>query len=151
MKFAQLALLFSAVAAVRLTDEEDHSDEFFEAYQDGQHFGKQTYHRVAPTLFSGDGDDIFMRSMIMQYALEGKNKDGTPNHKFFMNEAQTKAAAAEVLANNKKMPEGERDAYLQKYFAKTWAHFDVNGSGMVEVQVMPQFMRFIASDQQLQL
>ena len=149
MKFATLALIATA-SAVRLSDEKDHSDEFYEAYQDGQHFGKVTYHRVAPAWFTDDADDIFMRSMVMQYALEGKNKDGSPNHKFWMNEAQTKAAASEVLDTNKGMKEG-RDAYLSNYFAKTWAHFDVNSSGMLEVIKMPQFMRFLTSDQDLHL
>ena len=44
-----------------------------------------------------------------------------------------------------------RSAYLDTYFAKAWAHFDVNQSGEVEVIKMPQFMRFLASDQNLSL
>ena len=92
-----------------------------------------------------------MKSMIMQYALEGKNKDGTPNNKFWLNESQAKAAASEVLDNNKHMKPAERDTWIKQYWERTWAHFDVNKTGMVEVSVMPQFMRFLASDQQLQL
>ena len=130
MKFAQVALMFGAVAAVRLSggdDEEDHSKEFFEASQDGQHFGKLTYVRVPPAYFTDEGDDIFMKSMIMTYALEGKNKDGTPNHHFWMTKDQAKSAASEVLDNNKKLTNSA--SYLAEYFEKTWAHFDVNQAG----------------------
>ena len=154
MKFASIALIFGVVSAIRLQDDKeevDHSKEFFEASQDHQFFGKLEYIRVPPAYFTDEGDDLFMKSMIMTYALEGKNKDGTPNNKFWMNEAQTRAAAAEVLDNNKHMERSARESWINTYFERTWAHFDVNKTGMVEVQVMPQLMRFLASDQQLQL
>ena len=41
--------------------------------------------------------------------------------------------------------------YLDTYFAKAWGHFDVNRTGKVEVIKMPQFMRFLASNQQMYL
>jgi hypothetical protein len=56
----------------------DHSGEFFKASDSGQLHGGG-YERVTTPRFSADSDDIFMRSMIEQYALEGKNKDGSPN------------------------------------------------------------------------
>ena len=68
-----------------------------------------------------------------------------------MNVAQTKAAASEVLQTHANLKDGALSEYLDKYFAKSWAHFDVNESGMLGVEVMPQFMRLLASDQQMQL
>ena len=61
-------------------EEEDHSKEFFHAYESGRLDG--AYKRGLPDDFSADSDDLFMRSMIKNYALEGKNKDGSPNGNF---------------------------------------------------------------------
>ena len=129
----------------------DHSGEFFEAREHGTGPLDKKYERVVPTNFADGGDDLFMRSMIKTYALEGKNKDGSPNGQFFMDEATTRAATGEVLETHKNLKGGAKQDYLKTYFPRTWAHFDVNKSGKVGVEVMPQFMRFIASDQTLSL
>ena len=150
MKF----ILIGAAAAVTLSSFndplEDHSGETFKPHEHEME-GEGGYERVTPTNFAADSDDIFMRSMIQQYALEGKNKDGSPNGSFNMDEAATRAAAAEVLHTNAHMPTADISAYLDTYFSKAWGHFDVNRSGTVEVIKMPQFMRFLASDQYMYL
>jgi hypothetical protein len=130
----------------------DASDEWFLASQSG-HGGLNgnTYERVIPERFSGGDGDSFMNSMIMNYAQEGKNADGTPNGNFQMTEAQTKQAAIEVLGTHKKMAGAELDAYLKQYFDRTFAHFDVNKAGMIDVGSIPSFMRFLASDQQMSM
>ena len=131
-------------------DEVDHSGEFFK-HTEHDMLGEGGYKRVTTPRFSADSDDIFMRSMIQNYAQEGKNKDGSPNGQFWMTEAGTRGATAEVLATHKKMKGEELDKYLKTYFPRSWAHFDVNRTGKLEVIKMPQFMRFIASDQQMYL
>ena len=137
---------------VQLGDEEevDHSGEYF---LPGQHemLGGGGYERVVPARFATDADDIFMRSMIEQYALEQKNKDGTPSGKFWMDEAGTRAASREVLETNCKVSGKARDDWMSAYFEKAWNHFDVNRTGKVEVIKMPQFMRFLCSNQELYL
>ena len=133
--------------------ESDHSKEYFPAGTD-EMLGDSIigeYKRVTPARFAEDSDDIFMRSMIENYALEQKTKKGFPSGNFWMNEATTRAAAAEVLETHKGMKGGELTSYLDKYFGKAWNHFDVNRTGFVEVIKMPQFMRFIASDQYMSL
>jgi len=92
-----------------------------------------------------------MRSMIMKYAAEEKDEDGVPNGAFFLNEASARAASAEVLGSHKGLKGADLKGYLDTYFPRTWAHFDVNGAGFIGVEVMPQFARFIASDQTMQL
>ena len=131
-------------------EEEDHSKEFYHAHESSK-ADDAKYKRATPDRFSADSDDIFMRSMIETYALEGKNKDGSPNGNFVMDEATARAAASEVLATHKGMNGAALKSYLDTYFAKAWAHFDVNRTGKVEVIKMPQFMRFLASDQSLSL
>jgi hypothetical protein len=102
-------------------------------------------------MFSADSDDLFMRSMIMKYAAEEKTEDGAPSGAFFLNEASARAAATEVISTHLGLSGADLKGYIATYFPRTWAHFDVNGSGFIGVEVMPQFVRFIASDQTLQL
>ena len=99
--------------------------------------------------------------MITKYAVEERTdtellEDGTkiggePTGKFWMNQATTLAASKEVLATHKGLKGDMLQSYLDTYFAKAWAHFDVNQTGEIEVIKMPQFMRFLASDQYMQL
>ena len=149
MKFAVIALV-AVASAVKLNDEPDHSGEVFAP---GQHdmLGAGEYKRVTPARFAADDDDIFMRSMINQYANEHKNKDGSPNGKFTVTESGARAAASEVLSTHKGMTGATLATYLNSYFAKAWGHFDVNRVGNIEVIKMPQLMRFLASDQQMYL
>uniref|UniRef100_A0A7S3IGS5 EF-hand domain-containing protein n=1 Tax=Strombidium inclinatum TaxID=197538 RepID=A0A7S3IGS5_9SPIT len=127
-------------------EEEDHSKEKFQPWESGKE-DDAAYKRVIPAHFSADSDDLFMRSMINHYAQEGKNKDGSPNGSFTVDEGSARAAASEVLNTHKGLSGASLQSYLNTYFAKAWAHFDVNRSGAIEVIKMPQFMRFLASDQ----
>jgi hypothetical protein len=128
----------------------DHSGEFFKASEHGQK-GEGSYERVTPPRFAADDDDIFMRSMIEQYAQEGKNKDGSPNGQFSLTEAAARAASSEVLHTHRHLEGKAREAYLATYFPRTFAHFDVNRTGSIDAIKMPQFMRFLSSDQQMYL
>ena len=68
-----------------------------------------------------------------------------------MDEGAARAASSEVLHTHKQMTGKVRENYLKTYFPRTWAHFDVNRTGKIEVLKMPQFMRFLCSDQQMYL
>ena len=153
MKFtlAIVALLglTNAVALRCDGDDDDHSCEVFTPGQDGQVDG--SYERKPNARFSEDTDDIFMRSMQETYANEKKNYDGSPSGNFIMTEAAARAASSEVLETHKGLTGGAKEAYLGTYFAKAWRHFDVNQGGSIEVIKMPQFMRFLASDQYMSL
>ena len=131
-------------------EESDHSKEFYQAWNAVKD-EEEGYHRALPAYFSGDSDDLFMRSMCKTYALEGKNKDGSPNGNFVMDEATTRAAASEVLGTHKGLSGDAKKKYLDTYFPRTFAHFDVTKGGKIEVIKMPQFMRFLSSDQYMTL
>merc|ERR1719326_2667268 len=165
MKFV-IALLGSAVALQKRnyhreepsssstsTDDEDLQlgGDFFHARDIGTGSLDKKYERVPPENFSSDSDDLFMRSMIMKYAMEGKNEDESPNGAFYMDEASTRAASSEVLSSHKGLKGAELAEYMKTYFPRTWAHYDVNKAGHVGVEMMPAFMRFLASDQTLNL
>ena len=154
MKFTlAIVALLGFTSAIKLQDcggdADDHSCETFSPQQDGML--DKGYERAVTARFDADSDDIFMRSMIKTYALEKKNKDGSPSGAFIMNEAGARAAAMEVLQTHKGLSGGALDAYMQTYFPKAWRHFDVNVTGAIESIKMPQFMRFLASDQYMTL
>ena len=130
--------------------EVDHSNEYFRPHEH-EMLGGGGYDRVVPAWFAADSDDIFMRSMIEQYALEQKTKEGAPSGKFWVDEAGARAAASEVLETNKGLTGEAKQKWLDTYFAKAWGHFDVNRTGKIEVIKMPQFMRFLCSDQYMSL
>merc|ERR1711981_1541593 len=128
----------------------NHKGDYFLAGEHGT-LGAKEYVRVVPARFSADSDDIFMRSMIANYALEAKDDDGAPSGHFWMNESITRAAASVVLCTHKGLCGASLGKYLDTYFGKAWGHFDVNRTGYVEVIKMPQLMRFLASDQYMAL
>ena len=152
MKFAVAALL-GLVAA----KEYDASPKYFTPFDHEATY----YERVTTPRFSADTDDIFMRSMIEQYALEERTKvvehadalntRGEPSRNFWMNQASALAASKEVLATHKGLSGKRLDDYMTTYFAKAWGHFDVNQTGFIEVIKMPQLMRFLCSDQYMSL
>ena len=101
-----------------------------------------------------------MRSMIENYALEmgdcDEDADGNeinckPSGKFWMDKSGAYAAAQEILNTHKGLAGAALQSYLDAYFEKAWGHFDVNLNGHIEVIKMPQFARFICSDQRMQL
>merc|ERR1719487_950385 len=158
MKYLAIAALLGLAASVQ-KPEPTPPYNAWESVKDGAEDGK--YERVVTSHFSSDADDIFMRSMITKYAQElrtdteklddGTKIGGEPTGKFVMTQATTLAAAKEVLATHKGLTGDALSAYLDTYFAKAWAHFDVNQTGAVEVIKMPQLMRFLASDQYMSL
>lgn len=77
------------------------SDPKYYGAGDNGELGAQSYERVVPANFAADSDDIFMRSMIQNFAVEGQNKDGSPNGNFFMTQSAAKQAEKEILATHK--------------------------------------------------
>ena len=138
-------------------------DGFYNPWESGRESAAPNakYDRVVPDRYATGNDDLFQRSMITTYAVEEKacaeDEDGKktdqckPTGAFFLNEQGARNAAKEVLATHKGLTGEALKGYLDTYFAKAWAHFDVNKSGAIEVSKAPQFMRFLASDQRMSL
>merc|ERR1719174_1298918 len=106
MKAAVIALFLGLAVAIKSQDSEKTAPyNAWESVKDGKEDGK--YERVTTAHFSGDGDDIFMRSMINKYAQEtrtdtetlddGTKLGGEPTGKFIMTQSTALGAAKEVL------------------------------------------------------
>ena len=142
MKFALIALV-AATSAIALEG----------VYQPGQSckLGGGAYNRVTPERFSADSDDIFMRSVIQNYAQEGATKEGEPTGVFTLTESSARALAMEVLETHKSIKGQAQVDYLGTYWAKAWGHFDVNKTGSIPILYAPGLMRFLMSDQYISL
>merc|ERR1712083_371097 len=147
--YSQAITIWTTKGTIAYEAPDDDDNLQIDDYHPGQSgtMGAASYARVVPARFSGDSDDIFMRSMISNYAIEAANKDGSPTGNFYMTPATTRAAASEVLCTHKGLCGAALKKYLATYFDKAWGHFDVNKSGSIEVIRTPQLMRFLASDQ----
>ena len=175
MKFTTLVMLLGAATASSSSSSSSSGsddqkvqlgcDGSFQAFPPSAHVDPASfliepgdYVRQLPARFSTDDDDIFMRSMIMSYAVEEKtpcldevtNPGGAPTGKFWLTRSGARAAAAEVLATHKGLTGAALGKYLDTYFEKAFNHFDVNLIGRIEVSKASQFMRFLASDQYFQ-
>ena len=60
-------------------------------------------------------------------------------------------AAREVVSKNKGLEGPPLDKFMNQYFGRTWEHFDVNDANMLDALDMPAFMKFLCSDQSLDL
>ena len=97
------------------------------------------YERVIPGRFTQERDDRLMNSLIGKYAREVK-LDGKLTGQMFCNRDDAKAVLQEVISTHPKMGykslSGDIDA------DGAFDHFDVNKDGLIEVERMPQFIRY---------
>ena len=92
-----------------------------------------------------------MYQIINNYALEQKTDKGDPSGVFKMDKKSTMNAVKSVITQSKKLQGKELDDYANQYFSRTWEHFDVNKEGKLDVLDMPAFMKYVCSDQGMDL
>ena len=105
-----------------------------------------------PGRFSEERDDRLMNSLIDKYAREVKDNDDKLTGKLFCNKEDALAVSKEVVATHMDgisaaqfLSGGDSagDEEPVNRFEDTWNHFDVNHDGLVEVERMPQFLRYL--------
>ena len=109
------------------------------------------YVRTIPEQYNEESPNKFINNILTNFALEQKTVKGDPSGIFKMDRKQTRAAAKDILAKHKKLAGKELDQYMNNYFTRTWEHFDVNKDGKLDVLDMPAFMKYVCSDQSLDL
>ena len=87
-----------------------------------------------------------MRSVLKEFALEGKNKDGSPDGKFYLDRAGASAIGQRVLEDNLHMAPDKASAHMNEYFDKAFKHFDVMLTGKIEAGQAPTFVRFLGGN-----
>ena len=92
-----------------------------------------------------------MHIILTQFALEPKTADGKPSGKFIMDKKQTERASKMIVEKYKKLEGAKATEYMSKYFPRTWEHFDVNNDNQLDTADMPAFMKYLCSDQSIDL
>jgi len=110
---------------------------------DGASSDAGPYDRKIPSQYTEERDDRLMNSLIKTYALEMKDEKGNPSGHFFFNRDAARKVSDEVVHTHMKYNDAQTASYLKEKFPETWTHFDVNNDGLVEVERMPQFLRWL--------
>jgi len=84
-----------------------------------------------------------MNSLIKNYALEMKDDAGRPSGHFFFDKDAARKVSDEVVHTHFQYNDDQTATYLDENFDNTWTHFDVNNDKLVEVERMPQFLRWL--------
>lgn len=117
----------------------------YPAYMNG-FGGYRTYVRDTPDRFESEADDTLMRSMYDTYANEGMDKDGQPDGRFWVTEANAKKAAAEIVGTHLHLLGKEQATFVDSNFPAAWKRYDVNEEGKIELDRMPIFLRHICGN-----
>merc|ERR1712100_342277 len=106
-----------------------------------------------PERFGGpdSGDDMFMWSMIKNYAHEQASIEGSPTGQFVFRLPEAKAAAYEILDTHMGLTGKDAEDYLDKYLEPTFKHFDTANYGYIEADRMPGFFRYLTGNMQIDL
>ena len=90
--------------------------------------------------FGADEDDV-MNNIFNHYAVPIKNAAGVPTGQKVLYRDGAEKACAEVLLVTKQVSEAKMEAYVSEFFPRTWAKFDVNNAGEIDITESHTFMR----------
>ena len=94
---------------------------------------------------------MFMNSMLSNYAKEGKNDDGTPNGKFYLDREAGERASREVVRTHMGLTGKALDDYMLANFDETWKYYDVNKENLIEADRMSTFFRYLTHNAALNI
>ena len=90
--------------------------------------------------FGADEDDD-MNNVFNHYAVEVTNAAGQKTGKKVLYKDGAQKACAEVMLVTKQLSEAKMETYMGEFFPRTWAKFDLNDAGEIDVTESHTFMR----------
>jgi hypothetical protein len=90
--------------------------------------------------YGADEDDV-MNNIFSHYATSITNAAGVPTGAKVLYKDGAQKAAAEILLVTKQVSEAKMESYMGQFFPRTWAKFDINNSGEIDVSESHTFMR----------
>jgi len=90
--------------------------------------------------FGADEDDV-MNNIFGHYATEITNAAGEKTGQRVLYKDSGEKACAEILLVMKQVSEAKMESYMAEFFPRTWAKFDVNNQGEIDVTESHTFMR----------
>lgn len=100
------------------------------------------YSRVIPENFSADKDDLLMRSIISNYAIEGRLKDGSgPTGEFYLTRSAAEEVSRAVVQQHFGWTGEKNNNFVKTQLEKLWPHIDVLNEGFIDVEKASPLMR----------
>ena len=90
--------------------------------------------------FGADEDDV-MNNIFNHYAVEVTNEAGAKTGQKVLYKDGAQKSCAEVLLVTKQVSEAKMEAYMAEFFPRTWAKFDLNNAGEIDITESHTFMR----------
>ena len=90
--------------------------------------------------YGADEDDV-MNNIFNHYAVPVTNAAGQATGQHVLHRDGAQKACAEVLLVTKQVSEAKMEAYMAEFFPRTWAKFDLNNSGEIDITESHTFMR----------
>merc|ERR1719473_2551223 len=90
--------------------------------------------------YGADEDDV-MNNIFNHYAIEVTNAAGQKTGQKVLNKDGAQKACAEILLVTKQVSEAKMESYMAEFFPRTWAKFDLNNAGEIDITESHTFMR----------
>ena len=90
--------------------------------------------------FGADEDDV-MNNIFNHYAVPVTNAAGVQTGQRVLYKAGCEKACAEILLITKQVSEAKMESYMAEFYPRTWAKFDINNSGEIDITESHTFMR----------
>ena len=90
--------------------------------------------------YGADEDDV-MNNIFNHYAVEVANAAGQKTGKKVLYKEGCQKACAEIMLVTKQLSEGKMESYMGEFFPRTWAKYDLNNQGEIDVTESHTFMR----------
>merc|ERR1712021_252108 len=90
--------------------------------------------------YGADEDDV-MNNIFNHYAVPITNAAGQATGTKVLYKDGCQKAAAEILLVSKQVSESKMETYMAEMFPRTWAKFDINNSGEIDLTESHTFMR----------
>jgi hypothetical protein len=90
--------------------------------------------------YGADEDDV-MNNIFNHYAVTVTNAAGQKTGQKVLYKDGAQKATAEVLLVTKQVSEAKMEAYMAEFFPRTWAKFDMNNTGEIDITESHTFMR----------
>ena len=90
--------------------------------------------------FGADEDDV-MNNIFNHYAIPITNAAGQATGTKVLQKDGCQKACAEILLVTKQVSEAKMEAYMAEFFPRTWAKFDLNNTGEIDITESHTFMR----------
>ena len=82
-----------------------------------------------------------MNNIFNHYAVPITNAAGQATGTKVLYKDGAQKAAAEILLVSMQVSESKMEAYMAEFFPRTWAKFDINNAGEIDVTESHTFMR----------